>query len=156
MWEVHGSKKGALPISVEKRPKGKVVTILTNVRKEPAALLTALQRYLGAGGKLVGNGMVELQGNHAARLERYLLDCPAQLKGIAGLTAATKAEAAKIAAARLEAEAAANAADSAARRTDKPRWERRDKKHEVAFAAAQLEREERNFQATGVRRRSSP
>ena len=39
-WLVNGTKKGALPIKVEKRPKGKTVTILSNVSKEPQALLT--------------------------------------------------------------------------------------------------------------------
>jgi len=44
-WKVHGTKKGALPISLEKRPCGKKVTIITNVTN-PVALLQELKgRY---------------------------------------------------------------------------------------------------------------
>lgn len=45
MWEVNGTKKGALPVKVEKRPKGKTVTILSNVYKEPQLLLTQVKLF---------------------------------------------------------------------------------------------------------------
>eukprot|EP00729_Bicosta_minor_P000627 gene627-618_t len=151
MWEVNGTKKGALPVKVEKRPKGKTVTILSNVYKEPQLLLTQLQRCLGAGGKLIGGGMIEVQGTHEKRLTQFLLDCPKQLKGIKGLSASTKkqAEAAEIAAAEA---AAAESNAGSSRRTDKPRWERRDKEKEKTFAAEQSAREEHNLRTKGVRR----
>ena len=44
-WRVHGTKKGALPIAVEKRPCGKKVTLIANVTN-PGALLHELKgRY---------------------------------------------------------------------------------------------------------------
>jgi len=47
-WKVHGTKKGALPISVEKRPCGKKVTLINNVTN-PGALLHELKgRYVHA------------------------------------------------------------------------------------------------------------
>ena len=46
-WLVEGTKKGAIPIRVEKRPLGKKVTIISNVRggsAAPGELITALRR----------------------------------------------------------------------------------------------------------------
>lgn len=95
--------------------------------------------------------MIEVQGTHEKRLTQFLLDCPKQLKGIKGLSASTKkqVEAAEIAAAEA---AAAESNSGSSRRTDKPRWERRDKEKEKTFAAEQSAREEHNLRTKGVRR----
>ena len=42
VWVVSGTKKGALPVSVEKRPKGKA-TVVRNITSNPRALLSELR-----------------------------------------------------------------------------------------------------------------
>eukprot|EP00658_Telonema_sp_P-2_P020894 TRINITY_DN18291_c0_g1_i1.p1 TRINITY_DN18291_c0_g1~~TRINITY_DN18291_c0_g1_i1.p1 ORF type:complete len:258 (+),score=77.49 TRINITY_DN18291_c0_g1_i1:104-877(+) len=72
---VHGSKKGGLPVSVQKRNKGKRVTVLGNVEgtgEELAGLLKAMKDAIGVGGS-VQDGQIELQGEHAARMQEFLL-----------------------------------------------------------------------------------
>ena len=61
-WLVRGTKKGALPIAVEKRPCGKKVTLVSNVTN-PEALIHELKRRLGTGGTVARNGDAELQGD---------------------------------------------------------------------------------------------
>ena len=61
-WLVRGTKKGALPIAVEKRPCGKKVTLVSNVTN-PGALIHELKRRLGTGGTVAPNGDAELQGD---------------------------------------------------------------------------------------------
>jgi translation initiation factor 1 (eIF-1/SUI1) len=87
-FEVFGTKKGQLPVREEKRPKGKFVTVIFNVRGKVThvhartttfalragkrdALLTNLQQTLGVGGS-VQDGLVELQGKHQHDVERWL------------------------------------------------------------------------------------
>lgn len=78
MWEVVATKKGRLPVRVEKRPPNKHVTIIFNVRKGQQALLVALKKSLGTGGA-IGENHVEIQGDMPARVERFLLEHRANL-----------------------------------------------------------------------------
>ncbi len=70
-YAVGRTKKGGLPIRVERRPGGKVVTVLSNVTGDADALLRALKSRCGAGGACEG-GSIELQGDHTARLPEVL------------------------------------------------------------------------------------
>jgi translation initiation factor 1 (eIF-1/SUI1) len=81
-WKVEGTKKGALPICVEKRPCGKVVTMIHNVTN-PEKLQSELQVLLGAGGSRLSNS-VEIQGNHTDRITKYLFDHKSQLSKVSG------------------------------------------------------------------------
>jgi translation initiation factor 1 (eIF-1/SUI1) len=81
-WSVEGTKKGSLPLSIEKRPCGKMVTVISNVT-HPDKLLTELQSMLGAGGSVKGNA-IEVQGEHTARVTKYLLAHRSQLSKVAG------------------------------------------------------------------------
>jgi translation initiation factor 1 (eIF-1/SUI1) len=76
-YQVKGSKKGGLPVTAEKRNKGKHVTVVGNVTGDASALLLELKQALGAGGQVVsssGNGFfqVEIQGEVEARVKAYL------------------------------------------------------------------------------------
>ena len=81
-WKVEGTKKGGIPLSVEKRPCGKTVTVVNNVTN-PEKLLSDLQSMLGAGGSVKGNA-IEVQGEHMARINKYLLAHKSQLTKVAG------------------------------------------------------------------------
>ena len=86
-WRIEGTKKGAIDIRVEKRPLGKKVTIISNVRGRGAAgpgeLITLLRRALGVGGT-AENTRVILQGDCSARVAQYLVaNYPTRLKGVA-------------------------------------------------------------------------
>eukprot|EP00038_Savillea_parva_P002864 m.118490 g.118490 ORF g.118490 m.118490 type:complete len:790 (+) comp10982_c0_seq2:341-2710(+) len=144
-WEVHGTRAGSLPVRVEKRGQ-KVVTIVQNVTKAPEVLLFALKRSLGTGGNIVGPGVIEIQGNKKDLVEAHLLDCPLQLKGVAGLREA-KTRAAALAndghhrkggkgKAVIDAPAPGDNDERGGRRRDKPRWDRRDKESERRFVAS--------------------
>ena len=99
--------------------------------RNPAQLLGGLKRCIGAGGRLVGDGIIELQGDCRKQVEAYLLDCPHQLRGIAGLKSQLKSQAQ---AQERAVAAAAAAADNGSRNRNKPRWTRRDKEGERIFA----------------------
>ncbi len=61
-------------LAVEKRKKGKVVTVVRGLNAENndlAALLTRLKSTCGAGGKLDQNEL-EVQGNHLERIRQEL------------------------------------------------------------------------------------
>ncbi len=61
-------------LSVEKRKKGKVVTVasgLTDAEPHLQELLSQLQSVCGAGGA-VKNGLIEVQGNHQERVRAAL------------------------------------------------------------------------------------
>eukprot|EP00927_Polykrikos_kofoidii_P000381 TRINITY_DN10138_c0_g1_i1.p1 TRINITY_DN10138_c0_g1~~TRINITY_DN10138_c0_g1_i1.p1 ORF type:complete len:1040 (-),score=136.68 TRINITY_DN10138_c0_g1_i1:185-3304(-) len=84
---VNGGKKGNVPISVEKRPKGKKVTIISNVQGSAKSLLSALSSLLGTGGttRQESSGKhwtVEVQGDQADRVGAAL----AQLGCLRGVT----------------------------------------------------------------------
>lgn len=70
-YSIRGTKKGALPITVEKRPKGKVVTVIANVTGDSKALLHDLQLAAGTGGTAYAD-KIELQGNHESLAESLL------------------------------------------------------------------------------------
>ncbi|KAF4649908.1 hypothetical protein FOL47_001605, partial [Perkinsus chesapeaki] len=63
-YEVECTKKGGAPIKVEKRNKGKKVTIISNINGDNRKLLTHLKTILGVGGTTQGNTSIELQGDH--------------------------------------------------------------------------------------------
>mmetsp|Transcript_40919 Transcript_40919/g.73962 ORF Transcript_40919/g.73962 Transcript_40919/m.73962 type:complete len:595 (+) Transcript_40919:24-1808(+) len=78
-FSVSGSKKGGLPVALEKRPKGKKVTVISNVQGSAQSLVSALNSLLGCGGtcKQEASGQhwtVEVQGDHLERVSRALED----------------------------------------------------------------------------------
>lgn len=70
-YHVAKTRKGGLPVFVEKRAKGKTVTVIRNVSGDAEALLRKLKKRCGAGG-VVRDGDVEVQGDHRAAVEDYL------------------------------------------------------------------------------------
>ena len=70
-YQVGKTRKGGWPLSVEKRPAGKVVTVIRNISGDAEALLSALKKRCGAGG-VVREGSVEVQGDHCAKIEAFL------------------------------------------------------------------------------------
>ncbi len=61
-------------IAVEKRPKGKVATVIRGLKAEAndlPALLTQLKTTCGAGGTIDGD-VLEIQGDHADRVAKLL------------------------------------------------------------------------------------
>lgn len=70
-FTIQRTRKGGYPISLEKRPSGKVVTVLRNVSGDAEALLKLLKKRCGAGGCLAENA-VEIQGDHRLRIEAIL------------------------------------------------------------------------------------
>ncbi len=68
-------------MSVEKRPCGKLVTVVNNVTN-PEKLLSDLQSMLGAGGSVKGNA-IEVQGEHTDRVTKYLMAHKSQLVKVA-------------------------------------------------------------------------
>ena len=71
-YTVMGSKKGGFPVTVESRARGKTVTVIHNVTGDVEALLGDLKKAVGGGG-VVRDGDVEVQGDHAAKVEGLLL-----------------------------------------------------------------------------------
>ena len=61
-------EKGDLPIKVEKRAKGKKVTIISNIRGSARSALITLQSLIGVGGNVVTPTQIELQGAIEARV----------------------------------------------------------------------------------------
>ena len=83
IWTVHGTKKGTLPVQVEKRPMGKKVTLIQNVFN-PDALGKELKVALGTG-STCRPGEVQLQGDHADRVTKFLLTAQGpHLIGVSG------------------------------------------------------------------------
>lgn len=73
-YHVTGSKKGGFPVTVEKRPCGKKVTVIRNVVGDRSALLSALKKKLGCGGVTNGDGTIEVQGERQAAVEKFLAE----------------------------------------------------------------------------------
>ena len=46
-FQVSGTKKGGMPVTVEKRPKGKVATVSGNVRGDKPELLAMVKAAVG-------------------------------------------------------------------------------------------------------------
>jgi len=65
------TKKGGLPIAVERRAAGKSVTIVKNVSGDTHLLCELLKKHCAAGGK-ASNDAVEIQGNHLAAIESFI------------------------------------------------------------------------------------
>lgn len=72
-FRVENTRKGGLPVFVERRAKGKVVTVVRNVSGDAEHLLKSLKKRCGAGGVL-RDGDVEIQGDHRASIEAFLRD----------------------------------------------------------------------------------
>jgi translation initiation factor 1 (eIF-1/SUI1) len=74
-WVVGKTRKGGFAISIERRAKGKQVTVLRNVSGDAEALLRALKKRCGAGG-VVREGAIELQGDHQAAVLEFVKHLP--------------------------------------------------------------------------------
>lgn len=70
-FQVEKTRKGGLPVFIEKRAKGKTVTVVRNVSGDAEALLKLLKKRCGAGGVL-REGDVEIQGDHRTAVESFL------------------------------------------------------------------------------------
>ena len=68
---IQRTRKGGMPLSLERRPGGKVATLVGNVQGDAEALLAMLKKRCGAGG-VVRDGAVEIQGDHRNRIEDIL------------------------------------------------------------------------------------
>ena len=89
-FQVGGTKKGALPVVTEKRPRGKVVTVIRNIKGDKDELTKLLKTALGTGGHEIAHDTIEVQGDHAAKIQGLLLKHQAStgvatMKGVAGL-----------------------------------------------------------------------
>jgi translation initiation factor 1 (eIF-1/SUI1) len=73
-YKVRKTRKGGLPVRVEKRAGGKVVTIIEGIEGDAGALLAELRKFCGAGGT-VRPGHIELQGDHRERVAVLLARC---------------------------------------------------------------------------------
>lgn len=77
-FSVTGTKKGELPLKVEKRARGKKVTVIPNVQGDATKLAKALMGILGVGGTVrqadKGSLSVEVQGDQTARVTQELLN----------------------------------------------------------------------------------
>jgi translation initiation factor 1 (eIF-1/SUI1) len=69
-YTVTKTKKGKWPVRMEKRGN-KVVTVVANVSGDTKALLKALQKHLGVGGKAEPDN-IQVQGEHVAKVEAFL------------------------------------------------------------------------------------
>lgn len=76
VFTVGRTRKGGYGLALEKRPNGKQVTVLRNVQGDAEALLSMLKKRCGAGGAVRGE-QIELQGDHRAAVEAFLLDLKA-------------------------------------------------------------------------------
>ena len=76
VFAVRATKKGELPLSVDKRKWGKLVTRLDNVSGDVDALLSAVKGALGTGGSGLP-GAVEVQG-----VRNALSVCGAERAGV--------------------------------------------------------------------------
>lgn len=69
-FEVMRTKKGGFPIYLEKRAKGKKVTVVRQVNGNSKVLLQLLKTKFGTGG-LIKPGEVEIQGDFEDKLTKY-------------------------------------------------------------------------------------
>jgi translation initiation factor 1 len=70
-FSVARTRKGGWPVSVEKRPGNRQVTIIKQVSGDRQALLNLLKQRCGAGGA-VRDETVEIQGDQRAAVESLL------------------------------------------------------------------------------------
>ena len=69
-------------LTVEKRQKGKIVTVIVGLADEPEALqelLSRLKNACGAGGA-AKDGIVEIQGDHLSRIRQTLRELGYRVK----------------------------------------------------------------------------
>ena len=87
VFQVGGTKKGGMPVTTEKRPRGKTVTVIGNVKGDKEELIRLLKSRLGCGGHAIGHDKVEIQGDHASAIQDLLLKHGGSgaMKGVAGL-----------------------------------------------------------------------
>ena len=87
VFQVGGTKKGGMPVTTEKRPRGKTVTVIGNVKGDKEELIRLLKSHLGCGGHASGHDRVEIQGDHASAIQDLLLKHGGSgaMKGVAGL-----------------------------------------------------------------------
>jgi translation initiation factor 1 (eIF-1/SUI1) len=71
IFAVAKTRKGGWPVSLEKRPGGRVVTVIHNVTGDAQALLSLLRKRCGVGGAL-RDGTVELQGDQRSKVASFL------------------------------------------------------------------------------------
>jgi translation initiation factor 1 (eIF-1/SUI1) len=65
------TKKGGYPVFLEKRGKGKTITVLRNVEGDLKGVLSLFKQRCGTGG-VIRDGAIELQGDHRGILTAYL------------------------------------------------------------------------------------
>ena len=70
-WRVAKTRKGGWPLTYEKRPGGKLATVIQNVSGDGTSLVTALKKHCAAGGAFK-DGVIELQGDHRVKVAAYL------------------------------------------------------------------------------------
>ena len=58
---------------IEEKHKHNYVTMVKNVEGDAKKLLLELRNFIGAGGHLVGETTVEIQGQHLAKVEDFLV-----------------------------------------------------------------------------------
>lgn len=76
-------EKQTARVAVEKRKRGKTVTVIRGLSaadNDLAALLTRLKNHCGAGGSLQED-LLEIQGNHLDRLKQELQKIGYRIKG---------------------------------------------------------------------------
>lgn len=75
-------EKQLLKIAVEKRKKGKVVTLIRGLAKsnDHSNLLTNLKNHCGTGGT-VKEEQLEIQGDHAERISTFLRNAGYRIQG---------------------------------------------------------------------------
>jgi translation initiation factor 1 (eIF-1/SUI1) len=70
-YRVGRTRNGGWPVGVEKRAKGKQVTVVRNVTGDASTLVQALKKRCGAGG-VARAEEIEIQGDHRAAIITFL------------------------------------------------------------------------------------
>lgn len=110
-FTVHATKKGELPISLDKRKWGKLVTRVDNVGGDVDSLCTAIKGALGTGGHSLP-GAVEVQGDQREAISAWLVESGC-IKGL------RRNKAVEVTAVEQD----ASAGEDAAKERRKPRWD---------------------------------
>ena len=77
-------EKQALKVRLDKRKRGKLVTVIAGFRcsvEQIEATLSALKSQCGAGGT-IDEGNIELQGDHTARVPQLLINRGYRIQGM--------------------------------------------------------------------------
>lgn len=70
-FRVGKTRQGGWPLRLEKRPGGKVATVLERIEGDGDALLTLLRKRCATGGAYA-DGVLTLQGDHQAAIAKML------------------------------------------------------------------------------------